>query len=266
MANILGIFTAIILAVATFVAMKNKAHYEEEIAIRKTEEASLAQSQERLKAAQAVLKALPIERAEVDAQFTAKTDEETGLKEANDAMKADIEGKTATIEANKVKLDEFREKTAKIGNIQDLAGKMNTMRSELEELIGGIAANEASLSNLTAQNTAAQAEAVRRKDELDTFGRGESLPSLKTSIRNIYPTWGFVTLNAGNNAGVTASSSLNVVRDGATIARLLVTAVESRSASASIVPDSIAPDVTLMVGDSVVAGTKDGKGAKAAAN
>jgi hypothetical protein len=86
---------------------------------------------------------------------------------------------------------------------------------------------------------------------LDILASGESLPSLKTSIRSIYPTWGFVTLNAGNNAGVTATSTLDVVRDGATIAKLLVTSVESRSASASIIPDSIAQDVTLMVGDRV---------------
>ena len=130
------------------------------------------------------------------------------------------------------------------------------MRTELEELTQSIADNEASLANLTAQDAATAADAQLRKERLDTQGRGESLPTLKTSIRSIYPTWGFVTLNAGNNAGVTSSSTLDVVRDGATIARLLVTAVESRSASASIIPDSIAQDITLMVGDRVVASSK----------
>ena len=68
-------------------------------------------------------------------------------------------------------------------------------------------------------------------------------------------------VNAGNNAGVNANSTLDVVRDGETIAQLLVTAVESRSASASIIPDSIAQDVTLMVGDRVVATSKEKKAA-----
>ena len=45
MANILGIFTAIILAVAAYVAFKNNARFEEEIANRATEEGGLAQSQ-----------------------------------------------------------------------------------------------------------------------------------------------------------------------------------------------------------------------------
>ena len=256
MANILGIFTAIILAVAAFVAVKNNAAFETEIANRATEEASLAKSQERLKAALAVLKALPIERADVDAQFVAKTEEETALKESNDKIKADIESKTEQIAANTRKLDEFREKTAKIGNIRDLGPKMKSMRSELEELTQSISSNEATLANLTAEDAATAADAQRRKEQLETFSRGESLPTLKTSIRSIYPTWGFVTLNSGNNAGVTSNSTLEVVRDGESIAKLLVTSVESRSASASIIPDSVAEDVTLMVGYRVVAESK----------
>ena len=145
MANILGIFTAIILAVAAFVAIKNKDHFEEEIANRKTEEASLTKSQERLKVAQAVLKALPIERAGVDELFVAKSEVEAKLKDANATLKAEIESKTATINSNKVKLDEIREKTAKVGDINGLADKMKAMRVELEELSQSIADNEASL-------------------------------------------------------------------------------------------------------------------------
>lgn len=263
MANILGIFAAIILAVAAFVAMKNKEHLASEISNKNTEEASLAQNQARLIAAQAKLKAQPIERAGVDEQFAAKSEEEAKLQAANANLKSDNKSNTATIDSNKKKLDEIREKTAKVGDINSLAGKMKAMRVELEELAQSITDNEASLANLTAQNTATQTDEEHRKGELETLAKGESLPSLKTSIRSIYPTWGFVTLNDGNNAGVIASSTLDVVRNGKTIARLLVTAVESRSASASIIPESIATDVTLMVGDRVVAGTKDKKAKEA---
>jgi archaellum component FlaG (FlaF/FlaG flagellin family) len=255
MANILGIFTAIILTVAAYLAFKNNTRFEEEIANRATEEASLVQSQERLKSALSILKALPIKQAEENPKFAEKTKVETGLKESNDAMKSEIEDKTNQIEANTQDLDAFREKVAKIGNIRELAPKMKAMRTELEELTQSITDNEASLANLTAQD-AATADAKKRKDNLDILASGESLPSLKTSIRSIYSTWGFVTLNVGNNAGVTTASTLDVVRDGAAIAKLLVTSVESRSASASIIPDSMAQDVTLMVGDRVVTGSK----------
>lgn len=255
MVNILGIFAAIILSVAAFVAVKNNGRLEQEIVNRATEENRLEQSQARMKAAQAVLNALPIERAEVDAEFAAKTEVETDLKKSNDTLIADIEAKTDQIATKKQELDSFREKVAGIGNIRELAPKMKQKRTDLEELTRNITDNEASLANLTAQNTETEAEAKRRKEELDTYKRGESLPSLKTSIRSIYPNWGFVTLSAGNKAGVTSSSTLDVVRDGATIAKLLVTSVESQNASASIIPDSIAQDITLMVGDQVVAGS-----------
>lgn len=256
MANILGIFTAIILGVAAFVAMKNKAHFTSEIETRDTEKASLATSQDRLKAAQKVLKDLPIETAGIDEEAAAKTEEETALKESNDALKAGISSKVSTIASNKTKLDEIREKTAKIGDLQNLASKMKSMGAELEEMTQSIADNEASLSSLTDQNTVTEADATKRKKEFEDMSKGESLATLKTRIRSIYPAWGFVTLSDGNNAGVVANSTLDIVRDGETVAKLLVTSVESSSASASIVPDSIGENVTLMVGDRVVPGKK----------
>jgi hypothetical protein len=55
---------------------------------------------------------------------------------------------------------------------------------------------------------------------------------------------------------VVSGSTLEVVRDGSPIAKLLVSAVERNTASASIVPDSVAQDTVLMVGDEVVAAHK----------
>ncbi|MEI7957357.1 MAG: hypothetical protein WCJ66_19505, partial [Verrucomicrobiota bacterium] len=45
---------------------------------------------------------------------------------------------------------------------------------------------------------------------------------------------------------------LEIVRDAKTVGKLLVTAVESNTASASIVPDSLVAGTVLMVGDQVV--------------
>jgi hypothetical protein len=131
---------------------------------------------------------------------------------------------------------------------------MRDLGAEREQLGQSIGDNEAKLANLTAENTQAETQATALRVKLDTYASGQSLPTLNTRIRSIYPTWGFVTLAAGNNGGVVTNSTLDVVRDGETIAKLLVTAVESTTSSASIVPDSIAADVTLMVGDRVVPG------------
>ncbi len=257
MANILGIFTAIILAVAAFVAVKNKARLETEIDRSAEASRNLVISQDKLKERQEKLKQLPIERAEIDENAVAQTEAQAEITAATEELNAQIESKTKAIDANKEELDVVRAKIDKAGNIKDIANEMKEIGVELEDLDQSLKNSEATLANLTAQNTAAQAEAAQRKADFDTYNKGDSLPSLNTRIRSIYPAWGFVTLADGNNGGVIANSVLNVVRGNETVARLLVTAVESRSATASIIPESVGEDVVLMVGDRVVPGSKE---------
>ncbi|MEP2775182.1 MAG: hypothetical protein ABJQ29_02210 [Luteolibacter sp.] len=265
MANILGIFTAIFLAVAAFVAVKNKAKFEAEIVERDAQQRNLERSQDRLAGLQADLERLPKERAEIDGQTAVKNEEKDALETDNNSLKEAISSKNSEIESNDTELSEIREKVAKVGDIENLASKMRAMGAEREELSQNITNAEANLANLTARNISTQADAKRRKEELETLTKGQSLPSLSTRIRTIYPTWGFVLLSDGDNAGVNANSTLDVVRGDEVIAKLLVSAVESRAASASIIPDSIADGVTLMVGDRVVA-SKDTSSKKAAKN
>lgn len=257
MANVFGILTAIVLALSAFVAFKNKAAYEKEIETTRTAKSDLGKSEVRLAEDNKILAALPIERAGVDAESEKLEGQRATLEKANAALKKQVEETTAKIASNKEKLDDIRSKTEKTGNITELASKMRQTNAELEELAQSIAAAEAKLANTTAQNTSTQAEVGKSKDVFDNYSKGQSLPGLNTRIRSIYPNWGFVTLAAGNNAGVVTNSTLNVVRGGETIARLLVTGVESNTASASIVPDSLGSDVTLMVGDRVVPGLKE---------
>lgn len=266
MANVFGILTAIVLALAAFVATKNKAAYENEITAMNEQKALLSKSNARLTAAQAVLAKLPIDRAAVDAEVVKLSEEEGNLIKVNSELKTQADTKTSKIAANKAKLDEIREKTSKTGDIKELASKMNATNSDLERLSQSITSTEANLANLTEQNVRTEAQIKASKDKFENYSKGQSLPTLKTRIRSIYPNWGFVTLASGNNAGVVANSTLDVVRDGQTIAKLLVTAVESSTSSASIVPDSVSQDVTLMVGDQVIPGQKAAKSTPAASN
>ena len=256
MANVFGIITAIALALSAFIAYKNKAAYEGAITETQSRQSELANNQKKLKAQQATLVALPEERAGVEAEVEKLTASEAATKKANDGLKAQSETATAKIAANKQKLDAIREKTAKTGDLQELSSKMRTTNAELEELGQSITQSEAKLANLTAQNTAAEGNVAANKSKFDNYTNGQSLPSMKTTIRSIYPNWGFVTLAAGNGAGVVANSTLNVIRDEKVVARLLVTAVETNTASATIVPDSLSSDTTLAIGDQVVPGAK----------
>lgn len=253
MANVFGILTAIVLALSIFVAFKNKAAYEERINETAVQKENLRKSEDRLKIAQNSFNDTVKAKEGVDGEIAQLTDESAKVRKDTEDIKLSNETKTQKVAANKTQLDDIRDKTARIGNIEELASKMRELGAEREQLGQSITDNEAKLANLTAENNQAETQATSLRTKLDTFASGQSLPSLNTRIRSIYPTWGFVTLASGNNAGVVANSTLEVVRDEQTIAKLLVTAVESTTSSASIVPDSIAADVTLMVGDRVVA-------------
>jgi hypothetical protein len=183
-------------------------------------------------------------------------EEEVAKNKTNEDLKSTIASKTATVSENKIKLDDVREKTSKAGDINTLVAKLKSLKADIEDLDQNISTGEAKLANLHADNTRTEGQIKGLRDKFDTISNNQSLPNLKTHIRSIYPTWGFVTLASGNSQGVVTGSTLDVVRDGSTIAKLLVTAVERNSASASIIPDSLAQDTTLMVGDWVVPAEK----------
>lgn len=256
MANVFGILTMIVLLLAGFVAFKNKERYANEITETNTQKENLKQSQLRFKTAQDNLAETIAKREEVDGENVKLASDQAAQEKTNKDLESQITEKTSKRDEQKTKLDEIREQTAKIGDIKELAPKMNASKAELEQLAQDITAAEAKLANLTSQNNSVEGQIAAMKKMFDTISSGSSLPTVNTRIRSIYPTWGFVTLAAGNSAGVVGNSTLEVVRDGKVIAKLLVTAVEANSASASIVPDSIAADTTLMVGDRVVAASK----------
>lgn len=256
MTKVFGILTAIVLALAAFVATKNKAAHEKEIVNEAEQRDLLSKTQAKLLDSQGKVASIETERTEVQAEGTKMVDIEAELKKESEDLKAQAETKTAKLASNKAKLDEIREKTSKLGNIKELASKMTETNQELESLNQEISGAEAALANYTEQAAQALKSVEFSKKALEDFGTGQSLVTLNTRIRSIYQNWGFVTLAGGNNVGVVGNSTLDVMRDGQLIAKLLVTAVESNTAAASIIPDSLAPDITLRVGDKVVRGEK----------
>lgn len=252
MAKILGIITAVVLALAALVASKNKSAYEAEIASVAAEKENLSKEQTRLKTAQSTYKkTTPLVEAEAEiAELEKSVVTQTNR---NEELKQDFDAKTAKVTENKKQLDDIREKTSKVGDISALATKMRTARAEMEELAQSVTSAEAKLANLTAQSKQCENQKAALKQKFEVMSSGQSLPSLNTRIRSIYPSWGFVTLATGSSGGVVANSTLDVVRGDNTVAKLLVTSVESGTAAASIIPDSMANDATLMVGDRVIA-------------
>lgn len=251
-----GVLTLLILCASAFISLKNNERIEFEIQEKNTSLRHRKIQEDELAANDARIAVLKKEIPEIQEETRILLEEEAELQVINAKLKSDVETKTRKIDSNDKEYQETRETLLLVGEPNELVDKFKDMRvlfQELEVLIANKTSKEA---NLMAENTAAADLGARLKENLDIIGRGESLPTLKTRIRHIYPNWGFVTLANGYQSGVTGGSSLDIMRDGNVIGKLLVSTVERSSASASIVPDSIAEDITLRVGDQVVATPK----------
>lgn len=256
MSKVFGILTIAILVLSGYIAFKNKAAYDQEVTKVAEQKASLAKKQAMLVESTAKVAGLGNERTEAEAEGENLVEVEATLGKENEALKAQAETKTAKLAADKAKLDEIREKTSKLGNIKELASKLAETNQELEALSQEITGAEAALADYTGRSTRATDSVEFSRKALEDYGTGQSLVTLNTRIRTIYPDWGFVTLTGGNNAGVVGNSTLDIVRGGQTIAKLLVTAVERNTSAASVIPGTLAPDTTIRVGDKVVRGEK----------
>lgn len=257
MATTFSVLTLLILLATAFISFKNNERIEHEIERKNVSLKNLKIIQDELAKNNAILAALLKEIPEIQEETRLALEEEAKLQVISAKLKSDIESKTRKIASNDREFTETKDTLLLVGEPTELVGKaqgMSILSRELDVLITNKTSN---LANLNAENTAAADLGARLKENLDIIGRGESLPTLKTKIHHIYPNWGFVTLANGYQSGVTGGSSLDIVRDGKVIGKLLVSTVERSSASASIVPDSMAEDITLRVGDQVVATPKN---------
>ena len=254
MSTLLGSLTALFILSIYFVAYKNKVAYDGKLESSDSLKSALVKSESRLKDAEEALTNLPSEV--IAAEIERLTAAEVTSKQSYEDLKSKIETLAVKLATGKTELESLKKQKDQSSDIAGLSAKFRAGREELEEVSQSLAVEESKLANLTAQNASSETRAFEGKANLEKFTAGQSLPALKTRIRNIYPNWGFVTLASGNNSGVIANSTLDVVRDGQVIAKLLVTAVESTTSSASIIPDSMSTDITLSVGDRVVPGQK----------
>jgi predicted nucleic acid-binding Zn-ribbon protein len=256
MAKIFGIISAVVLGLCGIVAYKNNEKYELEISNTDSEKVSLAKEKTRLKTAEDNLKKTSSALKELETTIAQTEQSVTAQSKKNDDLKQALEAKTTKATASKQELEQIREKTAKIGDISELAGKMRSLTAELGELNQTVTTAEAKLADLTAQNKRCESQVTTLKQKFESISSGQSVSTLNTKIRSIYPNWGFVTLSAGGLDGIVSNSTLEVVRGDATVAKLLVTSVESKTAAASVIPDSMANDTTLMIGDRVIASSQ----------
>jgi len=259
MANIFGILTTFILAAALFVASKNKAQYEEEIVNVIAEKDRLNISQERLASAQNKLAEINDEIPATNARTEELTAEGEAQRATNTNLEAQLATKTSEAGRNRETISELQEQIGAFGNVDELTENLRNLQEELEELNDpdhGIALRVAELDRINDRAERIDVDNAAANTLLEGYARGESRPDMTTTIRSHYPNWGFVTLAAGGVAGIAGNSSMDVIRDNQIIAKLQVTAVEPNSATATIVPGSLAENMEIAIGDTVVPGTR----------
>ena len=253
MANTFGILAAHVLAFAAFVAYKNKEEHQAQIDATKTEE---AKRERNTKTYNTLLDDTTALEEETVVTNEARDDFNAKLKvqnEENKAAEEEIATKEAELKEVKDRVAEAETKLKEIGDLQGLAAKIEALKDSVAQLEDEVAVLKAQNSQLrgTKASTGERAAAVSKI--LSDRNSGRSLPTLKTSVANISDALGFVTLAAGDNAGVVSGSKLDVKRGGETIAQLTVTAVSTNTATADIIVSSVKAGESVSVGDSVVA-------------
>lgn len=253
MSKIFGTLAAVLLAIAAFVAFKNKgakAAEDNRLDTAKKLEASrikeFNKETDRRNAADALRQEYLAKAEELETELEAKNEDYQKAKDANAALMAEHAAKGEEIaEADEI-LKELPDPDV-------LVPKIKRMRSELAEATNSIESEKSRLANLAELDKNGKIRIKGTRELIGLQSSGKSFPTLKTSISSIYRNWGFVILAAGDSQGVVSGSTLDVVRGGEVIGKLKVTAVEAGRASADIVLDSVAAGTTLQAGDSVVA-------------
>ncbi len=251
MANTFGILAALVLAFAAYVASKNKDSLNEEIVKIKSESASLKRNEK-------TFSDLVAEVADLDGQtkdFEAETKVKQGEIQKQQLKNSDIETQIADKEAEakeaEATADRADEILKELGDARDLIPELKRLKSSLADLDDQLSVRQAEVSTLENNKTTSTTESKDLSKQLSSRNTGKSY-FVSARIRSVYRNWGFVTLSAGDSAGVVAKSKLKVLRGDEEVCQLIVTAVETNSAAANIIPSSIKGELDISIGDVVV--------------
>lgn len=252
-----GTLTALVLAISVWIGFKNKTEFKNQIADKEKEEKSLQREVDMLEQRTAEWQATIDERKGIETENAGLAEEIAVLEEEISAIKSEIadkETQKSQLEAEVAKATEVMDK---VGGVRALVPKIKGLRSDIASLSDEIEQGNATLNNLK-QTTADTSQLItvnEKRVEYETSGKSQ--PSLNTTIKTVYSSWGFVTINGGDAQGVVPGSTLAVMRGDELVAKLKVTTVEPNRAAADILRDSVGDDVYLRSGDKVVAEPAD---------
>ena len=247
-----NILALLILCVAGFVFWKNKTAYKLEIEERIQQQAYLEESRKRLKKAQDEYDSTIAEDEREQKRIAELATEENEQKDIMAKLERDLRDREDELRFFRNNPDMINEWLDKVRIAENSMDEIKVLDKDTKQINIMITDRETNLANLTDKDNGLRQNIANLKEHISSRSDGRSIEGLKTKIRAVYNSWGFVTLSDGDKKGVVLNSTLDVVREDKVIAKLLVTIAEQDSASANIVPGSMAPDTFLMIGDTVV--------------
>ncbi len=248
-----GSLTALVLAISAWIGYKNQTEYKSQIAERQKQEQNYTREVGILKKRTNAWEATMVAKDELLASNESLTAEIGELDSKIDSIKSEVAFKESQKKQLEAEVAEATEVMNKVGGVRALVPKIKGLRSDIAQLTDEIEQGNASLSNLKQSKSDSESSIAINEKRVEFETSGKSQPTLDTTIKTVYSSWGFVTLNGGDFQGVVPGSTLDVIRGDEVVAKLKVTTVEPNRAAADILRESVGDDVYLRAGDKVVA-------------
>lgn len=248
---------------AAGLAYMNGQKLKDEIDARIRKEDQVAQAESRkakLEAEKAKLeKDISEKRAEKD-------EKQASLDETNNKIsqaKLDIDDLMADIKTADDEITRYTELRIALGEIEEIERKMENLRTS----IATVTEDVTNVSNLRmvarAKRDETQSEIDARVTEDKNRKAAIITKDINSRVKAAYNDWGFVVIDAGDADGIVLNATLDIVRQGKPICKVLVTDLEPTQSSANIIRSSLMPGQSVQVGDSVIkAGAGTGTGAE----
>jgi len=249
--TILGSLSLVLLGSSVYIGLKNKTMYEERIQTRIAEDDKNRRKTDTLAKTRLERDETKDQREKREIELAELSKKLEEQKEKNEQLVKQIDEKKELINSQKLKIEQLVEALKELGDIKELIPKVRRIKDSIVQLNADIDAENAKLSALIAEQKRT-AEVIKGFETENAWRSAvASSPNLSTRIGRMYDSHGFVSLPVGNTAGVVSGSTLEVVRDGGAIAKLVVKTVEANTAVAELIPGSLAADTVLMEGDAV---------------
>ncbi|MFT5465029.1 MAG: hypothetical protein ACI8UO_000115 [Verrucomicrobiales bacterium] len=199
------------------------------------------------------------DRDKAKADIATKTGERDEKKGRLDQAKgnisdADLKIKTLNddIKLADTEIERYTALRIALGQIDEIERKMAGLRTSIESVTKEVSNAGNLLAVARAKKEETQADIDRRVTENKNRKASIITKDIDTQIKAAYNDWGFVVIDAGDADGIVLNATLDIVRQGKPICKVLVTDLEPSQCSANIIRSSLMPGQSVQVGDSVI--------------